>query len=592
MLLRLRCFAAAFSLAELVFLTPTLEAKELNLKRDGAFGFPQSEVKVLCENADLRVSVWSNATYLYVQAILWNDSDDTNRKGDDGRELCDSSTLLLDVDADQLRTPKIDRNYTLNPWPDKPGLYYSILINEHATTGLIPDSEGRGGIKYLETKDGRVRVDSFLIPLAEIDTQVGSPIRIAFYGTSTTPQFDLNSVGFTSEKTYYSHHLPLVNFHELTLHDGETIDTALVPDDRKPQPKVEKLAAQPQPTLTIGSVAPALDIEHWVQDGKGKYKPVSKFEAGKVYVVEFWATWCGPCIASMPHIAQLQNKYADQGVQVVSISDEELQTVQKFLERKIPASAKSDSETYDELTSQYCLTTDPDRSVHISYMQAAGRNGIPCAFIVGKDGVIEWIGHPMNIDKVIESVLANSWDRQAFLLEYQESEEFSQKTRAVVAFLNKNRFGPALELAIELEKGFESPKYKQSLKSLVSYVRASELNYKVLKKDPKAEQILREIGKVEVPNGINQVLWDSIVVPTLGGRRLNDQLVNVALELAEQNAKTEPENGYILDTLAHLQEMNGNIDAAIETQTKAVQFADERVRGEFSDYLKKLQMKK
>ena len=43
--------------------------------------------------------------------------------------------------------------------------------------------------------------------------------------------------------------------------------------------------------LTIGSKAPALDVEHWVQNGEGKFKPVTKFENGKVYIVEFWATW-------------------------------------------------------------------------------------------------------------------------------------------------------------------------------------------------------------------------------------------------------------------------------------------------------------
>lgn len=75
--------------------------------------------------------------------------------------------------------------------------------------------------------------------------------------------------------------------------------------------------------LTIGSPAPQLDIEHWIQDGSGHFAKVSEFEADKVYLVEFWATWCGPCIASMPHIAEIQEKYADRGVQVVSITRED-----------------------------------------------------------------------------------------------------------------------------------------------------------------------------------------------------------------------------------------------------------------------------
>ena len=93
----------------------------------------------------------------------------------------------------------------------------------------------------------------------------------------------------------------------------------------------EKVAAQ---ELGIGSKAPALNIEHWVQDGNGFFKPVTKFENDKVYVVEFWATWCGPCIASMPHLAELQNKYRGNGVQVISVSDESLDEVKDLLGKK------------------------------------------------------------------------------------------------------------------------------------------------------------------------------------------------------------------------------------------------------------------
>jgi hypothetical protein len=50
------------------------------------------------------------------------------------------------------------------------------------------------------------------------------------------------------------------------------------------------LLADEKGVLTIGSKAPSLDVEHWVSDGNGAFKPVTAFQPGKVYVVEFWAT--------------------------------------------------------------------------------------------------------------------------------------------------------------------------------------------------------------------------------------------------------------------------------------------------------------
>lgn len=186
--------------------------------------------------------------------------------------------------------------------------------------------------------------------------------------------------------------------------------------DAKPEPAAaSKSMWDFQPELTVGDAAPSLAIEHWVHDGGGRFPHTTEFEPGKVYVVEFWATWCGPCIAAMPHVVELQKATADQGVQIISVSNEPLELVSAMMEKPVPS---GEGKTYNELTSSYCLTTDPDSSVWDAYMKPSGSSGIPNAFVVGKDGKIEWVGHPMALDDPLQQVLADSWDRDAFADEF------------------------------------------------------------------------------------------------------------------------------------------------------------------------------
>jgi hypothetical protein len=71
-------------IAAIVWTLPMRQGPDL--ARDGAFGFPQAEAQVLFDDPDLRVSVYNDARYLYVQAIVWNDADDTLGETDARRD--------------------------------------------------------------------------------------------------------------------------------------------------------------------------------------------------------------------------------------------------------------------------------------------------------------------------------------------------------------------------------------------------------------------------------------------------------------------------------------------------------------------------
>lgn len=132
-----------------------------------------------------------------------------------------------------------------------------------------------------------------------------------------------------------------------------------------------------QTKAKLGDPAAALNIKEWI-----KGQPVDVTDGKRIYVVEFWATWCGPCRVSIPHLSKIQKEFRDNGVVVIGISDEEPSAVRPFVDKM--------GEKMD-----YVVASDDQRQTFTAYMAAYGQGGIPTAFIVGKDGKILWFGHPM-----------------------------------------------------------------------------------------------------------------------------------------------------------------------------------------------------
>lgn len=168
----------------------------------------------------------------------------------------------------------------------------------------------------------------------------------------------------------------------------------VVAQDTKEPSKKEK----PTATLKGGDPAPALKATKWLQGDE-----IRKFEPGKVYVVEFWATWCGPCIAFMPHLAGLQAEYKDKGVTVIGFTTRDLggqpgnsaEAVAAFVKKRGPGL-------------KYTFAYADDPAAADAWLKAAGRTGIPCTFVVDKTGRIAYIGHPMYLPLVLPKVVAGT----------------------------------------------------------------------------------------------------------------------------------------------------------------------------------------
>lgn len=132
--------------------------------------------------------------------------------------------------------------------------------------------------------------------------------------------------------------------------------------------------AQDEAKLKVGSEAPAITGLEFVQ-GELAANP-------KVRVVEFWATWCGPCRQSIPHINELYQAQRGKGLEVIGISDEKREKVEPFIRQQA-----------GRMT--YTVACDPEKAMVQAFMQAAGKSGIPCAFVIGQNNKIVYIGHPM-----------------------------------------------------------------------------------------------------------------------------------------------------------------------------------------------------
>jgi len=140
--------------------------------------------------------------------------------------------------------------------------------------------------------------------------------------------------------------------------------------------------------VDVGEAAPEIKADYWINMPGSAKSLNSEHLKGRLVLLEFWATWCGPCRESIPHLVELKKKYESKGMLLVALSDEPKSKVGPFVEKyKMPYVVGGGAK---------------------STLQKYGINSLPTAILIGPDGKVLWTGHPAVVDSEIESALKSN----------------------------------------------------------------------------------------------------------------------------------------------------------------------------------------
>jgi thiol-disulfide isomerase/thioredoxin len=135
--------------------------------------------------------------------------------------------------------------------------------------------------------------------------------------------------------------------------------------------------------IKIGDKAPAINVTDWIQN-----QPENTSLDNKFRIIDFWATWCAPCLASMAHMNRLVEEIgAKDNLIFLAMSDERKEKISPILSR---------------VAFKACVVTDTTQQTQMGF----AINDIPYCIIVDDKGAVQWTGNPAELtNEIIKSIL-------------------------------------------------------------------------------------------------------------------------------------------------------------------------------------------
>lgn len=197
-------------------------------------------------------------------------------------------------------------------------------------------------------------------------------------------------------------------------------------------------------SLHIGDPAPALHVKFV------KGKPISRFQKGKVYVLEFWATWCGPCKKAMPHVSEISRKFSGKA-EVIGISVWERDKKDQDINMQVTKFVKSNDSIMD-----FNVAMEEGDLMAKTWLTPAGVIGIPATMIIDALGQVAWIGAPWDVEMPLAELLQGRYDMKKYALQYKEEQEKNMQMMA--------NYKQAKPLADSIKKLVDANSYNEAMK--------------------------------------------------------------------------------------------------------------------------------
>lgn len=334
---------------------------------------------------------------------------------------------------------------------------------------------------------------------------------------------------------------------------------------QQPAPQPVKI-----PTFVPGSEAKleALTSAKWIQG-----EAPQAFEPGRIYLFECWATWCAPCIASIPHLNEIHKKYYDKGLRVYGMTalEEDQEKVEKFVK------AKGEGMSYP------VAFTGKGSAFETDWYHASEAKGIPTAFIV-KDGKLLLSAHPGMLSESVIDALVSGGEVAEKAVEQIKAQQFIQDQQAntMAEFQKASSKGDMETMAAKIEEyaGREpgSP-----------YLALMKLHLLIAKMDwQAATKAIEEAQDDAMRQSLVRLAATKLIsLPESGYPVEFGRLLANAYSSMTEKADA-PKNPLTFTTLSSLQWKNGDKDAALASAKKAVETAKAPAVDESGAPVKKL----